>query len=193
MIEGKVSLPKAEPMVVPAHRYAGQVGEIAPPDPPVAVVYLEGQFPKSSTNSVSLTNEVLQAGMQFRPALLPVQSGATVAFPNGDDFYHNVFSYSKTKRFDVGRYRKNDRAPIQVFDKPGVVKLYCEIHQHMRGIILVLDTPYFIRTQTNGLYRLEDLPTGHFVLKAWVDEKHVYERPIDLAAGQQLHVDFDSK
>jgi len=193
LIEGKVTLPKSELLTTPPPRYAGQVGEIAPPDPPVAVVYLEGQFPKTSTNSTHLTNEVLQLGMQFRPALLPIEVGTAVAFPNGDDFYHNVFSYSKTKRFDLGRYRKNDRPPFEVFDKPGVVKLYCEIHQHMRGIILVLDTPYFTRTQTNGAYRLPDLPPGQYLLKAWIDEKRIYEKHVDLESGQHLHVDFDSK
>jgi plastocyanin len=193
IIEGKVTLPAAEPQNVTPPHYAGQVGEPAPPDPPVAIVYLEGTFSQSATNRVHITNEVLQQGMQFRPALLPIQVGSAVAFPNEDDFYHNVFSYSKTKRFDLGRYRKNDRPPIEVFDKPGVVKLYCEIHQHMRGIILVLDTPYFTRTQTNGVYRLPDLPAGHYQLMAWVDEKHVYERPVDLAKGQRLHVDFDAK
>ena len=193
VIEGKVALPKPEPLDLLPPRYAGQVGEASPPDPPVAVVYLEGQFTKAPTNSVILTNEVLQLGMQFHPALLPIQVGTAVSFPNGDDFYHNVFSYSKTKRFDLGRYRKNDRPPVQIFDKPGVVKMYCEIHQHMRGVILVLDTPYFARTQTNGYYRLQGLPAGQYQLKAWVDEKHVYEKPVELQPGQQLHIDFDTK
>jgi plastocyanin len=193
IVEGRVSLPKPEPWAGPPPRYAGQVGEVTPPDPPVAVVYLEGQFPKMVTNPNHLTNEVLQLGTQFRPALLPIEVGTTVSFPNGDDFYHNVFSYSKTKRFDLGRYRKNDRPPAEVFDKPGVVKLYCEIHQHMRGVILVLDTPYFTRTQTNGVYQLKDLPSGHYLLKAWIDEKHVYEKTVELNPDQQLHVDFDSK
>jgi plastocyanin len=193
-IEGKVSLPKPEPMELPTTRYAGRVGEIEAPDPPVAVVYLEGQFPNPTNNATHLPNEVLQKGMQFRPALLPVQVGTTVAFPNGDDFYHNVFSYSKTKRFDLGRYRKTDHPPpVEIFDKPGVVKLYCEIHQHMRGVILVLDTPHFTRTQTNGLYELQGLPAGQFTLKAWVDEKHVYEKPVHLESGKILHVDFDGK
>lgn len=188
-----MSLPKPEPWGTPLPRYAGHVGEVSTPDLPVAVVYLEGQFPEAPTNSIRLTNEVLQLGTQFRPALLPVQVGTSVAFPNGDDFYHNVFSYSKAKRFDLGRYRKNDRPPSEVFDKPGAVKLYCEIHQHMRGVILVLDTPYFTRTQTNGLYRLQDLPAGQYRLKAWIDEKHVYEKPVELQSGQQLHVDFDAR
>jgi plastocyanin len=192
-IEGKVTLPKPEALDVPPPRYAGQIGEIAAPEPPAAVVYLEGHFPKGATNSAPMTNEVIQMGMQFHPGLLPVQVGTAVAFPNGDDFYHNVFSYSKTKRFDLGRYRKNDRPPVEIFDKPGVVKLYCEIHQHMRGVILVLDTPYFTRTETNGVYQLQNLPVGHYQLKAWVDEKHVYEKLVELEASQQLHVDFGAR
>lgn len=189
VVEGRVSLPKPQPWTAPPPRYVDQVGKITPPDPPAAVVFLEGQFP---TNSIHRTNEVQQLGAQFRPALLPIEVGTSVAFPNEDDFYHNVFSYSKAKRFDLGRYRKNDRPPVEVFDKPGVVKLYCEIHQHMRGVILVLDTPYFTRT-TNGLYRLQDLPVGKYVLKAWIDEKHVYEKPVELEPGRTLHVDFDTK
>ena len=193
VIEGKVTLPKPQVSIAPPPRYAGQIGEIAPPDPPVAVVYLEGAFPAAATNTPPATQKLLQEGMQFRPALLPIYVGTRVSFPNGDDFYHNVFSYSKPKRFDLGRYRKDDKAPTQVFDKPGVVKLYCEIHDHMRGVILVLDTPYFTRTDTNGFYRLENLPTGNYLLKAWVDDAHVYERPVGLGPAQHLHVDFDAE
>ena len=193
-VEGKVTLPKPEPIEIPPQRYAGQVGDIAPPDPPRAVVYLEGDFPQTSVTSLHTTNELHQKGLQFRPGLLPIQVGSAVIFPNDDDLYHNVFSYSKTKRFDLGRYRKFEKpSPMQVFDRPGVVKLYCEIHAHMRGVILVLDTPYFVATPTNGLYQLRDLPVGHFTLKAWVDEKHVYEKPVDLEAGKTLHVDFEGK
>jgi plastocyanin len=191
LIEGKVTLPKSEPISVPPPRYAGQIGEIAPPDPPRAVVYLEGQFTNAAAR-LAPTNEVVQLGMQFRPALLPIRVGTSVAFPNGDDFYHNVFSYSKTKRFDLGRYRKHDSPPVEVFEKPGPVKLYCEIHQHMRGVILVLDTPYFSRTETNGLYQLQNLPAGRYQLKAWIDEKHIYEKWVELEPGRQLHVDFDA-
>ena len=191
VFEGTVTLPKAEPMPVPPPRYAGQVGEIAPPDPPTAVVYLEGRLPASATNMPPGTNVVLQQGMQFRPALLPVRTGTTVAFPNSDDFYHNVFSYSKPKRFDLGRYRKEDRPPAtQVFDKPGVVKLFCEIHKHMRGVILVLNTPYFTRTTPKGAYRLDNLPPGKYTLKAWISETQIYEEPVELSAGKTLHIDF---
>ena len=192
-IEGKVALPNIQVPAVPLLRYPGQVGEIAPPDPPIAVVYLEGLFPTIVSHTATVTNQLRQKGMQFHPALLPIQVGTAVAFPNDDDFYHNVFSYSKPKRFDLGRYRKDELPPVEIFDKPGVVKLYCEIHQHMRGVILVLETPYFTRTDTNGVYELQNLPAGNYVLKAWVDEKHVGEKPVSLQPGQRLHEDFDLK
>jgi len=191
IIEGKVTLPPPDPPIASPPRYGGPVGEIAPADPPVAVVYLEGQFPPASTPSSTTTNQVWQRGLQFRPALLPVRVGTIVTFPNGDDIYHNVFSYSKPKRFDLGRYRKDDKPAAQLFDKPGVVKLYCEIHEHMRGVILVLNTPFFTRTATNGLYRLDPVPAGKYTLKACVDEKHTREKPVELKSGQTLHVDFD--
>jgi plastocyanin len=190
-ITGKVSLPHSAPPPPPTTRYAGQVGEIAPPDPPSAVVYLEGKFPITATNTTHTTNEMVQEGMQFHPALLPIQVGTAVVFPNEDPFYHNVFSYSKPKRFDLGRYRREDNPAVQVFDKPGVVKLFCEIHSHMRGIILVLDTPYFTRTETNGVYQLQNLPAGNYVLTAWIDENHVYHKPVTLSDGSALQVDFD--
>jgi hypothetical protein len=130
---------------------------------------------------------------QFAPALLAIQTGTPVEFPNMDDGYHNVFSYSKPKRFDLGRYRKDEKPPTLIFDKAGVVKLYCEIHQHMRGTILVLDTPYFIKTGAKGDYRLEHLPAGKFTLVAWVDEKTEWERSVELRDGEVLHVEFTGK
>ena len=191
VIEGTVVLPKQSPVPIKPPRYQGHVGEIAPAELPVAVVYLEGTFP-SITNPPP-TVQLWQKGLQFRPGVLPVQTGTRVEFPNGDDLYHNVFSYSKTKRFDLGRYRKNDKPAVQVFDKPGLIKLYCEIHEHMRGTIMVLDTPYFTRTTTNGVYRLENLPTGKYTLKAWVDDKTTYEQAVSLESNQTLKINFPAK
>jgi plastocyanin len=191
VIEGTVKLSKANAPAAKAPRYQGQVGEIAPPDMPVAVVYLEGKF--AAPTKPPATAQLWQKGLQFQPGVLPVQVGATVEFPNGDELYHNVFSYSKTKRFDLGRYRKDDKPATQTFDKPGVVKLYCEIHEHMRGTILVLETPYFTRTDTNGGYRLDNLPAGRWTLKAWVDDKVTYEKPVELETNKTVRVDFPAQ
>src|SRR5436309_10057486 len=76
-----------------------------------------------------------QKDFAFVPPLLPVQTGTAVEFPNLDDTYHNIFSYSPTKRFDLGRYRPEERPiPSVLFDVPGLVTLRCDIHEHMRGL-----------------------------------------------------------
>lgn len=191
-IEGTVRLPPRKAEVATGPRYQiNHAAAIVAPDPPAAVVYLEGPFAEAPPPSRPV--ELRQKGYQFSPGLLPIQRGTTVAFPNLDDEYHSVFSYSKPKRFDLGRYRKDEEPAAQKFDQCGVVKLYCEIHEHMRATILVLDTPHFTKTQPDGAYRLERLPAGQYKLKAWIDEKTVWEKPVDLKEGQTLRVDFDGK
>src|SRR5438093_7393828 len=166
-VEGRVELPKSHSAPVKAKRYEiVSKGGVLSTQPPLAVVYLDGSFPQSGSLP---TKEVTQKDLTFIPALLPVRVGTKVEFPNLDDTYHNIFSYSPAKRFDLGRYRPDGRPiPSQVFDKPGLVTLRCDIHEHMRGLILVLNTPYFVMTDTSGGFRLEGLPAGHYTLKAWV-------------------------
>ncbi len=193
-IEGTIALPKPKAETTAPSRYENKSpGEVAPPPAPVAVVYLEGNFSPATSANATVSAKVVQEHFQFSPAVLPVRIGTVVEFPNLDDSYHNVFSYSKPKRFDLGRYRKDEKPAAVVFDKAGVVKLYCEIHEHMRATILVLDTPYFTKTDTNGNFRLEHLPAGKFTLKAWLDEKTQLERAVDLSDGATLRVDFASK
>ena len=189
-VEGTVQLPKpVSPPKLSVHYLAKIPGEVGEPDPFVAVVYLEGPFPRGvNTNQPAV--RVDQKSFQFRPRILPVQAGTLIEFPNLDEGYHNVFSYSKPRRFDLGRYRKDEKPAAIVFDKPGVVKLFCEIHEHMRGTILVLDTPYFIKTDATGKYRLEHLPPGNYKLKAWIDDGRVLEQPVELRDGSVTRVDF---
>jgi hypothetical protein len=132
-----------------------------------------------------------QKDLAFVTPLLPVMVGTKVEFPNQDDTFHNIFSYSQPKRFDLGRYRSDERPiPSQIFDQPGLVTLHCDIHEHMRGLILVLKTPHFARSDTAGHFRLTGLPAGRYVLKAWVSSKTTFERPVELKNGATLHVDF---
>lgn len=188
-IEGRVALPDAPSRPVVNKRYdivssGGAVGT----NPPLAVVYLAGDFPPpESPPEVQLP----QKDLAFVPALLPVQVGTRVEFPNLDDIYHNIFSYSAPKRFDLGRYRPDERPiPSQVFDVAGMVTLRCDIHEHMRGIILVLETPHFVVTEPDGRFRLEGLPAGRYVLKAWLNSKTTLEQPVQLGEGAVLRVDF---
>jgi plastocyanin len=191
-VEGTVALPPPGHKPVPLPHYPGQNVQPAPPEPATAVVYLAGVVSPKPTAETPPIVHMGQRGLQFIPSLLPVQAGTWVDFPNYDDLYHNVFSYSKPKRFDLGRYRKDEKPAAQRFDKPGLIKLNCEIHTHMRAYILVLDTPHFTRTDPNGRYRLANLPEGKFLLTAWLDEKTTLEHPVELKAGPPLRVDFSN-
>jgi len=188
-VEGRVELPKSHSAPVQAKRYEIVTrGGVLSTQPPLAVVYLDGPFPRRPSSPVK---QVEQKDLTFIPALLPIQVGTRVEFPNLDDTYHNIFSYSPAKRFDLGRYRPDERPiPAEVFDKPGLVTLRCDIHEHMRGLILVLDTPYFVMTDTDGRFRLRGLPSGHYTLKAWINSKTTREQPVELKNGETLHVDF---
>ena len=193
-IEGVVQLPPPTAEHALSQRYRTNIeAVIAPSNPPAAVVYLEGDFSPTAKALVKSSAEMSQKNILFSPDLIAIHVGTVVEFPNLDDTYHNVFSYSKTKRFDLGRYRKGEKPGTVIFDKPGVVTVHCEIHDRMRGTILVLETPFFQKTDSSGHYRLEHLPAGRFVLKAWLDETDIREQRVDLKGGATLHVDFPGK
>jgi plastocyanin len=188
-LEGRVELPKSRAAPVQAKRYeiVTKAGVLST-QPPLAVVYLEGNFQRPASLPIK---ELAQKNLAFVPVLLPIEVGTRVEFPNLDDTYHNIFSYSPTKRFDLGRYRPEERPiPSVVFDRPGLVTLRCDIHEHMRGLILVLSTPYFVMTDTAGRFRLDKLPPGKYMLKAWIDSRTTREKPVELKDGQTLHVDL---
>ncbi len=188
-MEGTVQLPKAHFVPIENERYEiVSKGGVLATSPPRAVIYLAGDFPRPAHPA---TQRVSQKELAFRPGLLAVEVGTKVEFPNEDDTYHNIFSYSPAKRFDLGRYPPEETpTPSQVFDKPGLVTLRCDIHEHMRGLILVLETPYFTISEGQGSFRLTNLPAGRFVLKAWVNSKTTWAKPVELKNGAVLHVDL---
>lgn len=188
-VEGRVPLPKGRSAPVLNKRYeiVAKAGVLST-NPPLAVVYLAGVFPPAAAPAVV---QMAQKDLMFLPTLLPVRVGTRVEFPNRDDTYHNIFSYSPAKRFDLGRYRSDETpVPSQVFDVAGLVTLHCDIHEHMRALILVLDTPHFVVTDPDGRFQLTGLPPGRYVLKAWVDSRTTLERPVELTAGSTRRVDF---
>ena len=189
VIEGRVELPKTRSAPVINQRYEIVTkGGVVAPNPPVALVYLEGAFPKPATPPSA---QIVQKDLVFLPALLAVQVGTKVEFPNLDSTYHNIFSYSPAKRFDLGRYRSDEKpVPSQVFDAPGLVTLRCDIHEHMRGLILVLETPHFVTSDTAGRFRLSGLPPGRFKLKAWLSSKTTLELPVELKTDSTLHINL---
>ena len=189
VITGHVELPKTRTAPVVIKRYEVVTrGDVVSTNPPLAVVYLEGTFPRPASLPV---RQMSQKDLAFEPALLAVQVGTKVEFPNFDDTYHDVFSFSPAKRFDLGRYRPEAKpVPAQTFDTVGLVTLRCDIHEHMRALILVLDTPHFVLTDAQGNFELKNVPAGKYTLKAWVDSRTTLEHPVDVPKGGTLRTDF---
>lgn len=145
-------------------KYAGPgVAGPTKPDPSPAVVWLEGA---AGAAPAAVRVEIKQESAEFRPRILALPVGSTVAFPNGDDFFHNVFSFSKAARFDLGRYPRGESKDV-TFEKKGLVDVRCEVHDHMRSYIHVFDHPYFALAAEDGTYRLPKVPAGKYTLVAW--------------------------
>jgi plastocyanin len=104
----------------------------------------------------------------FVPYVVAVTVGSTVDFPNSDRTYHNVFSLSKTRKFDLGRYPRGQSRSVR-FDRPGEVRVFCEIHSHMSAWILVFAHRYFATTDAEGRYRIDLVPPGTYTLAVWND------------------------
>ena len=184
-VEGVVTLDAMRPQPVSPGYKPQTVKPIQDTEPPVAVVYLEGPA-AARVSRKTQTVRIRQNGYQFRPSILAVQTGTTIEFPNEDDEFHNVFSYSKIKRFDLGRYRKDEAAKHAVFDQPGLAKIYCEIHQHMRCLVLVVDTPLFTTTDAAGRFKVKDVPAGDYTMKVFLPSEKIVESKITVKDGQTL-------
>ena len=132
---------------------------------------------------------MVQLGETFIPHVLPIVKGSTVRFPNQDPIFHNVFSLSGTKSFDLGRYPKGDSRSV-VFEETGIVPVFCHLHSDMSAIILVLDNPYFAVPDPDGQYRIENIPAGSYTLVAWHERSEQVEQQVEVVAGQALELDI---
>jgi len=135
------------------------------PDTRRSVVYLESApslaFPDVEPQRATLD----QRNETFVPHVLAVTVGTTVDFPNSDNIYHNVFSL-RNPRFDLGRYAAGRSKSVR-FDRPGIVRVFCEIHAHMSAFILVFNHRYYAVTSADGRYQIGRVPPGRYTLVAW--------------------------
>lgn len=158
------------------------------------VIYIEGPVGTNnapSTNVISVaTQRIAQHGASFSPHVLPVMAGTTVEWPNNDDIYHNVFSMSDAKRFDLGLYKGNPPEKRVTFDKPGRVDVFCSIHENMHCVVLVLENPYFAVTDDNGGFKIPDVPPGKYKLEAWQERLPADEQEIVVPTNGDVRVDF---
>jgi plastocyanin len=133
---------------------------------------------------------IRQADKRFSPHVLPVVRGSLIAFPNEDDVFHNVFSLSSTKTFDLGRYPRGSFKSVAVA-KPGVVQVFCHIHSDMSAILLVLDNPFFATPGADGRFAIDSLPAGDYVIVGWHERIKAVSRTVRVVSGQTTRVDFN--
>lgn len=154
------------------------------------VVYLVSEKLSNQKYSIPTEHGLLdQKGLKFHPQVLPILVGATVDFPNEDNLFHNVFSYSQPREFDLGRYPMGDSRSV-VFDRPGIVRVYCDIHSDMSATILVLDNPYFATPDDAGAFVLPNVPEGKYTLNVWYARDIVLHRSVVVKPADTLMVNL---
>ena len=193
----------------PANVFAGKIkgkvnvkGLRTPAD---IVVYLS-KAPASDVDLSKAKFVIDQKNLAFIPSVLPIPVGSTVLFPNNDKVDHNVFSMSRTKKFNLGSYQPGESKTI-LFDKPGIVELRCDVHAEMAAYILVMKNPYFAVTdrqgnfeipdvgylQQAGLEGIADLPAGKYSVKTRHEKLKTQKKPIVVPATGDVAVQLDLK
>lgn len=153
------------------------------------VVYLTGFESKPPSKVPTLVQEK----RTFNPKVLPVVAGQTVSFPNLDGIYHNVFSVSPVKSFDLGQYKSTDPPKDVTFDKPGLVPVFCNIHPQMISFVLVLENGAFSETGKEGKFNISKVPPGRYTINAWKPKTQRVGTEIEVKSGQEIVVNLELK
>ena len=173
-IRGLLTVPGASVSPAALTPYPGQARSLCGMDPtPLgrvtdAVVYLE-QIPAAAESTLARCPRparLAQLHQAFVPRVLPVAVGTTVEFPNEDPIYHNVFSVSPVKRFDLGKYPRGHSKSV-LCNRTGVINVYCDIHSDMAAFIVVVPNHGYTQPDTTGAFVLEGLPAGRYTVHAW--------------------------
>jgi len=127
-------------------------------------IWLESVGGAPAVRPATLT--ITQKAKRFTPHISIVPTGTTVDFPNFDPIFHNAFSNFAGQPFDTGLYPPGSTRKVR-FHRPGVVRVFCNIHSTMSAVIVVVGSPYTALTGANGAFRIADVPPGEYVLKVW--------------------------
>ena len=186
-VSGRIEM-KAIPLRTVVTRYPSPGGPVQRTiDPIPSVVFIDGPVAGAPAWPKPSAAVIAQKDFRFSPSLLVVPRSTSVSFPNEDNEFHNVFSYSRAKRFDLGRYPKGESKRV-IFDKPGIVKAYCEVHPWMRAAILVLESPCFAIVSRDGSFSIEGIPAGRYDLVAWNIDAGSKKVVVDVTPGRTLEL-----
>jgi plastocyanin len=162
---------------------------------------------KAPTVSIDLSKTKFvmdQQNLTFLPHVLPIPVGATVLFPNNDKVDHNVFSLSRTNKFNLGNYKPGERETVR-FDNPGIIELRCDLHAEMQAYILVLKNSYFAVTDAKGRFeipdtkysakygipQIENLPAGEYTIKTWHEKLKTGKQKVTVPDNGDVSIQWD--
>jgi plastocyanin len=130
-----------------------------------------------------------QKNQTFVPRVLAVAVGTTIEFPNLDPIFHNAFSVSPVKRFDLGKYPRGQSRRV-LFNKQGLVEVYCDIHADMAAFVLILPNHAFTQANARGRFELPELPPGEYALRVWHPDLREVRRSVLVPAGGDVEVEI---
>ena len=173
--------------------FRGRSGRRLKKDLGGVVVFIE-DVPGDDLEPPEKSHRIGQKEKTFTPGVSAIVKGTTVAFPNDDKVFHNVFSVSRAARFDLGLYRAGASKSVD-FKRKGVVDVYCNIHPDMVAKVLVLDTSYFDQTGKDGRFEIPEVPPGTYKIKAWQSNGDEYSGSVTVepSKASQLNIELVQK
>jgi plastocyanin len=153
------------------------------------IVYLEAPLASGQNATISPAPQIAQIDRRFLPDLIVVPVGSTVTFPNMDPIFHNIYSLSKPKSFDLGNYDKGEARKV-TFSKPGIVDIYCHLHPNMQATVVVTPNRWFARPDRDGKFRIADVPPGQYTLVAWHKAAGFFRKTITVDDAHDAVADF---
>lgn len=198
VIRGSLQLPAVAARAPAMNAYPGRAGAMPGHSVPArglvadAVLYL-ARIPAAAESALAgmprARAQLAQKQESFVPRVVAVARGGTVDFPNLDPIYHNVFSLSPSKRFDLGKYRQGLSKAV-VFDRTGLVKVYCDIHADMAAFVMVLPNRAFTQPGPDGSFELPDLPPGRYELRVWHPDLPEIARTVEIPEHGDARVEL---
>jgi len=179
VIQGRVEMEAPPPPRRTANRYPGGQAEAHSVQTLPAVAYIVDRIPGAAGETHAA---MTQHDTTFIPSVVFVRPGGSVSFPNEDPFQHNVYSYSSSKTFDLGRQNPGSSA-AETFPEAGVVEVFCEVHDFMRGAIIVSENPFSAIIGPDGSFRITGVPAGEYTIAFWHSEHDAEQRTVTVAAG----------
>jgi plastocyanin len=152
-------------------------------------VYLEGRFPQQPSTADAVGARMEQVNRRFWPETVVIEAGSKVSFPNNDPIFHNVFSLSGPKTFDLGNYPKGDTRMV-MFLEPGIVYVNCHLHPNMTGTIVVAPNRWNTQADRDGHFTLPDVPPGKYTIVAWHKAAGFFRQTVVVGADRDENVEF---